>query len=53
MEDVLVRGKFTGFKRYQAVRLGIIEMNWVYNSMPPITGQIYPTVEVNTIEDFA
>jgi hypothetical protein len=52
MEDVLVRGKFTGFKRYQAVRLGIIEMNWVYNSMPPITGQIYPTVEINTIEDF-
>jgi hypothetical protein len=52
MEDVLVRGKFTGFKRYQAVRLGIIEMNWVYNSMPPITGQIYPAVEVNTVEDF-
>jgi Pyridoxamine 5''-phosphate oxidase. len=52
MEDVLVRGKFTGFKRYQAVRLGIIEMNWVYNSMPPITGQIYPTVKVNTVEDF-
>jgi hypothetical protein len=52
MEDVLVRGKFTGFKRYQAVRLGIIEINWVYNSMPPITGQIYPAVKVDTVEDF-
>ena len=52
MEDVLVRGKFTGFKRHRAVKLGIIEMNWVYNSMPPIVGQIYPPIEVNTVEDF-
>jgi hypothetical protein len=52
MEDVLVRGKFTGFIRHLAVKLGIIEMNWVYNSMPPIAGQIYPPVEVNTVEDF-
>ena len=53
MEDVLVRGKFTGFKRHRAVKLGIIEINWVYNSMPPIPGQIYPPVEVYTVEDFA
>jgi len=53
MEDVLVRGKFTGFKRHRAVKLGIIEINWVYNSMPPIPGQIYPPVEVSSVEDFA
>jgi hypothetical protein len=52
MEDVLVRGKFTGFERHQAVKLGIIDVNWVYNSMPPIPGQIYPPVEVKTVEDF-
>ena len=52
MEDVLVRGTFAGFKRYQAVKLGIVELNWVYNSMPPITGQIYPPVGVKTVEDF-
>jgi hypothetical protein len=52
MEDVLVRGKFIGFKRHRAVKLGIIEINWVYNSMPPLPGQIYPPVEVSTVEDF-
>jgi nitroimidazol reductase NimA-like FMN-containing flavoprotein (pyridoxamine 5'-phosphate oxidase superfamily) len=52
MEDVLVRGKFTGFERHNAIKLGIIELSWVYNSMPPIPGQIYPPVEVNTVEDF-
>ena len=53
MEDVLIRGKFTGFERHRAVKLGIIEINWVYNSMPPIPGQIYPPVEVSSVEDFA
>jgi Pyridoxamine 5'-phosphate oxidase len=52
MEDVLVRGTFTGFKRYRTVKLGIIELNWVYNSMPPIPGQIFPPVGVKTVEDF-
>jgi nitroimidazol reductase NimA-like FMN-containing flavoprotein (pyridoxamine 5'-phosphate oxidase superfamily) len=52
MEDVLVRGTFTGFERHSAIKLGIIEINWVYNSMPPIPGQIYPPLELKTIEDF-
>ena len=53
MEDVLVRGKFIGFKRHRTIKLGIIELNWVYNSMPPLVGQIYPPVEVSTVEDFS
>lgn len=52
MQDVLVRGKFTGFKKYQAVKLGSVEVNWVYNSMPPLVGQIYPPVEMETVEEF-
>jgi len=52
MQDVVVRGKFSGFKRYQAVKLGSIEIDWVYNSMPPLVGQIYPPTEVQTVEDF-
>jgi hypothetical protein len=52
MEDVLIRGKFIGFKRHRTVKLGIIEVNWVYNSMPPLPGQIYPPIEVSTVEDF-
>ncbi len=53
MQDVLVRGKFTGYKKYQAVKLGSVDIDWVYNSMPPLVGQIYPPVEIETVEDFS
>ncbi len=52
MEDVLVRGKFTGYERHQAIKLGVVEINWIYNSMPPIPGQIFPPVEVNIVNNF-
>ena len=52
MQDVLVRGKFTGYKKHQAIKLGSVDINWVYNSMPPLVGQIYPPVEITTVEDF-
>ncbi len=52
MQDVLVRGKFAGYKRQQAVKLGSMDIDWVYNSMPPLVGQIYPPVEIKTVEDF-
>ena len=53
MQDVLVRGKFKGYKRQQAVKLGSVDIDWVYNSMPPLVGQIYPPVEIKTVEDFS
>jgi len=52
MEDVLVRGKFSGFKRHQGVKLGMIELDWVYNSMPPVPGQIFPPRELKPVEEF-
>ncbi|VAW30672.1 hypothetical protein MNBD_BACTEROID07-1660 [hydrothermal vent metagenome] len=52
MQDVLVRGKFAGYKRQQAVKLGIVDIDWVYNSMPPLVGQIYPSIEMKIVEDF-
>ncbi len=52
MQDVLVRGKFAGYKRQQAVKLGSMDIDWVYNSMPPLAGQIYPPTEIKTVEDF-
>ncbi len=42
MESVLVRGRFEGYRRRAGVRSGTIELDWVYNSMPPKQGQIYP-----------
>ncbi len=53
MQDVLVRGKFTGFKKYQAVKLGSVDIDWVYNSMPPLVGQIYPPVRIGAVEEFS
>jgi len=52
MEDVLVRGKYTGFQRYRGVPLGRIHVDWVYNSMPPIPGQVYPPMSVREAENF-
>ncbi len=42
MESVLVRGRLLGYRRYLGPRIGILECDWVYNSMPPKQGQIYP-----------
>ena len=53
MQDVLVRGKFMGYKKHQTVKLGRVDIDWVYNSMPPLVGQIYPPTEIKTVEDFS
>ena len=52
MEDVLVRGTFLGYDRVRLQRLGVIELEWVYNSMPPTPGQIYPPVELKPVVNF-
>jgi len=52
MEDVLVRGIFHGFKRFRFMKLGTVDIEWVYNSMPPGHGQIYPQVELKPVVDF-
>ncbi len=52
MEDVLVRGTFLGYDRVRLQRLGLIELEWVYNSMPPVAGQIYPPVELEPVVHF-
>jgi hypothetical protein len=52
MEDVLVRGAFRGFNRIMGLRFGTIDIEWVYNSMPPAHGQIYPEVPLEPITDF-
>ncbi len=53
MEDVLTRGKFNGFNRIRLLNLGTIDIDWVYNSMPPSHGQIYPPVPLRPVTDWA
>jgi hypothetical protein len=52
MEDVLVRGTFSGYSRYHGVNLGTVDIDWVYNSMPPNHGQIYPPVPLERVVNF-
>jgi len=52
MEDVLVRGVFAGFGRHWGVRLGSVDIIWVYNSMPPKPGQIYPVQKLRAVVNF-
>ncbi|MBU1903925.1 MAG: hypothetical protein KJ573_10085 [Proteobacteria bacterium] len=52
MEDVLIRGMYSGIQRFRGVSLGIIDIGWVYNSMPPCHGQIYPEVALKPVVNF-
>lgn len=52
MEDILVRGFFRGFSRKKGLSIGAVDINWVYNSMPPVSGQIYPPTKLSPVVDF-
>lgn len=52
MESVLIRGVFLGVSRYRFVRLGVIDIAWIYNSMIPCHGQIYPEVPLRPVVNF-
>jgi hypothetical protein len=52
MEDVLLRGKYLGMRRMGGVRSGVVQVDWVYNPMPPVPGQIYPPVEMEAVREF-
>ncbi|MEJ5360906.1 MAG: hypothetical protein WBK20_05600 [Spirochaetota bacterium] len=52
MENILTRGIFQGYKRYAGITLGRCDINWVYNSMPPVHGQVYPEVPLQPLREF-
>jgi hypothetical protein len=52
MEDVLMRGRYAGMRRFGGVRCGVAQVDWLYNSMPPVAGQVYPPIELSTIRTF-
>ncbi len=51
MESVLIRGRFSGYRRYAGLRAGAIDIDWVYNSMPPMQGTIYPAPPISPVPD--
>ena len=52
MEDALLRGKYQGIRRVGGVKAGVVEVDWVYNPMPPVPGQVYPPVELKPVTQF-
>jgi hypothetical protein len=52
MESVLVRGRFAGQRGLGPATVGEVEIDWVYNSMPPKQGQIYPRVPLQPVTTF-
>lgn len=52
MEDVLVIGTFKGFIHKLGLNYGSIEIEKVYNSMPPKQGWIYPESKIEAVTEF-
>lgn len=52
LEDVLMRGVFQGVQRMGGFRCGVVGVNWVYNSMPPVPQQIYPALDIEPVTGF-
>ena len=44
MRSVLVRGRLTSRRRLVGSNVAALDIDWVYNSMPPKHGQIFPPV---------
>jgi len=52
MEAVLLRGTYRGIQRVGGLRAGTAAIDWVYNSMPPVPGQVYPPLPVEALTRF-
>lgn len=49
MEDVVTRGTYLGIRRVGGMNCGVLQVDWVYNPMPPVPGQIYPNLELREV----
>ena len=51
-ENVMVRGVFSGWRGLGPACVGALDLTYVYNSMPPQNGQIYPPVSLEAVAGF-
>ncbi|MHA1784477.1 MAG: hypothetical protein ACTSVY_08705 [Candidatus Helarchaeota archaeon] len=52
-ENLLIKGIFIGFQKFRGIKCGIIEIEEIYNSMPPHPGTMYPKLQVREkVTDF-
>lgn len=52
METVLMRGTYSGIQPVAGIPSGVVSIDWVYNSMPPVPQQVYPPVKVEAVREF-
>jgi hypothetical protein len=52
MEDVLLRGQYQGIHHMAGIPCGVVDINWVYNPMPPEPMQIYPELPLEPVKNF-
>ncbi|MBN1689814.1 MAG: pyridoxamine 5'-phosphate oxidase family protein [Dehalococcoidia bacterium] len=52
MQTVLLRGVFKGIHNISGFDCGEIDVNWVYNPMPPKMEQVYPPLKLEKIKAF-
>jgi len=45
MASQVVKGTFTGIQSVEDIEYGLIDIEEIYNSSPPIVGKIYPEIE--------
>ena len=45
MASQVVKGTFTSIQKVEDIEFGLIDIEEIYNSSPPITGKIYPEIE--------
>lgn len=52
MTDVLTRGTYQGMRMVGPHRAGVMDVDWVYNPMPPVPQQIYPRLPLESVQEF-
>ena len=45
LTNMQINGTFSGFKKVRGFKYGFIEIDEIYNSMPPLNGLIYPNIK--------
>lgn len=51
LESVLLRGTFHGMHGIGPAALGFLDIDWVYNPMPPLACQVYPPVPLEAVDE--
>jgi len=52
LQNVMVKGIFRGVERHCGVKSGVVDIEMVYNPMPPASGYIYPREPIKKVTAF-